>query len=155
MTDNLYEVIELENDLYDIVENHKVGTEEEKNIINKIKRVLVKLNNNELIYLLNNGTIIHNVVDVLMYFKKYKINKKEICENNSYKEELNKLNNFIESVRDAVINEDEYMYVCSKCDVDTTASYLLDHMSNEDIMSLSNASDDWNYKLFLYGNLKA
>ena len=155
MSDNLYDIIEYENDLYDIVENNKIGSDEEKEIISKIKKILVKLNNNELIYLLNNGTIIHTVVDILLYFKKYKINKKELKENNSYKEELNKLNNFIENVRESTINEDEYLYICSKCDVDNIANYLLDHMSNEDIMSLSNASDDWNYKLFLYGNLKA
>ena len=85
MSDNLYDIIEYENDLYDIVENNKIGSDEEKEIISKIKKILVKLNNNELIYLLNNGTIIHTVVDILLYFKKYKINKKELKENNSYK----------------------------------------------------------------------
>ena len=34
------------------------------------------------------------------------------------------------------------MYICSKCDVDNIANYLLDNMTNEDIMSLSNKSDD-------------
>ena len=155
MSDNLYQVIELENEVYDLIENHKINKDEENRIISKLQKKLVKLNNNELLYLLSNGTIIHNLIDVLIYFKKYRINKKELKESNSYKEELNKLNNFIENVRESVLNEDEYMYICSKCDVDNIASYLLDHMSNEDIMSLSNESNDWNYKLFLYGNLKA
>ena len=156
MSDNLYKVLELENDLYELdVENNGKGSAEEKNLIFKLDKKLNKLNNNELIYLLKNGTIIHQVLDVLVYFKKYKINKKELKERKSYKEELDKLNNFIEDIRDSVINEKEYMYICSKCDVDNIANYLLDNMTNEDIMSLSNKSDDWNYKLFLYGNLKA
>ena len=50
--------------------------------------------------------------------------------------------------------EEEYMYICNKCDVDNVASYLLTNMSNEDIMALSWESDDWNYKLFLFENLK-
>ena len=156
MSDNLYKVLELENDLYELdIDNNGIGTDEEKKLISKLDKFLNKLTNNELIYLLNNGTIIHQVLDVLMYFKKYKINKKEIKENKSYKEELNKLNNFIENIRDSVLNEEEYMYICSKCDVDNVANFLLNNMSNEDIMSLSNESNDWNYKLFLYGNLKA
>ena len=155
MSDNLYKVLELENDLYELdVENNGKGSVEEKNLISKLDKKLNKLDNNELIYLLKNGTIIHQVLDILVYFKKYKINKKELKENNSYKEELNKLNSFIEEIKKSVWNEDEYMYICSKCDVDSVANYILNKMSNEDIMSLSNASNDWNYKLFLYGNLK-
>ena len=46
------------------------------------------------------------------------------------------------------------MFICNKCEVDNVASYLLDKMSNEDIMTLSQESDDWNYKLFLFENLK-
>ena len=46
------------------------------------------------------------------------------------------------------------MYICEKTKVDEVADFLLTNMSNEDIMSLSNETDDWNYKLFLYGNLK-
>ena len=156
MSDNLYKVLDLENDLSELYyQNLKLESEQVQNILSKLEKVLGKLNNTELIYLLKNGTIIHQVLDVLIYFKKYKINKKELKENNSYKEEFNKLNKFIEEIRDSVWNEDEYMYICSKCEVDTVASFLLSQMSNEDIMSLSNASDDWNYKLFLYGNLKA
>ena len=47
------------------------------------------------------------------------------------------------------------MFICSKCSVDDTAKYLLKNMSNEDIMELSNETGDWNYKLFLFENLKA
>ena len=156
MSDNLYKIFDLENDLTEMYFfNEDLNSEKGQIIISKMNRYLSKLNNQELIYLLQNGTIIHQVIDILSYFKKYKINKKEIKENNSYKEELNKLNTFIESIRDSVINDDEYMYICSKCDVDNIATFLLKNMSNEDIMSLSNSSDDWNYKLFLYGNLKA
>ena len=156
MSDNLYKILEIENDLIDLYyDNKKIDTDEEKKIISKLDRLLKKLNNMELIYLLKNGTAIHKAIDILIYFKEYKINKKEIKENNSYKEELTKLNRFIDSISDAVWNENEYMYICSKCKVDDVADYLLKNMSNEDIMSLSNDSSDWNYKLFLYGNLKA
>ena len=65
------------------------------------------------------------------------------------------LNNFISLISDSALDETEYMFICSKCDVDNVASYLLSKMSNDDIMKLSKETDDWNYKLFLYGNLKA
>ena len=156
MSDNLYKIINLEDELTELFFNGKRNDDLEViELVSKIERILPKLNNKEILYLLKNGTSIHDVLDIVVYLKKYKINKKELKEENSYKEELKKLNNFIEMVSDSSINENEYMYICMKCDVDQVASYLLSHMTNEDIMSLSNESDDWNYKLFLYGNLKA
>ena len=126
-----------------------------KEIVSKIEKILNKLNNIEILYLLKNNYYLHDYIDVCLYLKKYKINKKEIKENNSYKEELINLNNFISYVSDCSINEEEYMYICNKCEVDNIANYLLSNMSNLEIMELSNESNDWNYKLFLYGNLKS
>ena len=155
MSDNLYKVFELEEELIDNVYNKDNKNDlEEKIIIFKIENLLSKLNNKELLYILKEGTYIHEVIDVAKYFKKYHLNKKELRMDNSYKDELKKLNNFIELINYSSINESEYMYICSKCDVDNVAKYLLSNMSNNDIMKLSNESDDWNYKLFLYGNLK-
>lgn len=155
MSDNLYKVINLDNELSDLLYDEAKNKLDIENITNKIKHLLLKLNNKELLYLLRNGNGIHEVLDVAFYLKKYKINKKELQTDNSYKDELRKLNNFIELINDSSVNESEYMYICSKCDVDNVASYLLSKMTNEDIMILSNETDDWNYKLFLYGNLKA
>lgn len=156
MSDNLYKVIELENEVTDLLLNgYTKETLEVELIINKIEKILSKLNNKELLYILKNGSIIHEFINVSDYLKKYKINKKELKMDNSYKDELKKLNNFIELISESSIDENEYMYICTKCDVDNIASYLLSKMTNEDIMNLSNESDDWNYKLFLYGNLKA
>ena len=70
------------------------------------------------------------------------------------KEAFKKLSYFVERIREASVCEEEYMYICEKTKVDEVADFLLTNMSNEDIMSLSNETDDWNYKLFLYGNLK-
>ncbi len=156
MSDNLYKVIELENNLTDLLlDGYSKDNFEVELIINQFDKILSKLNNKELLYLLKNGNSIHEVVDVANYLKKYKINKKELKLANSYTDELKKLNNFIELISDSSIDENEYMYICTKCDVDNVASYLLSKMSNEDIMKLSSETDDWNYKLFLYGNLKA
>lgn len=156
MSCNLYKILDLENDLTDFFYQGKDKLSiEVQEIVSKMEKLLVKLNNKEILYLLKNGTSIHDVLDIVIYLKKYRINKKEINHDNSYKEELKKLNNFIQMVSDASLNENEYMYICMKCDVDNVANYLLSHMSNEDIMILSQESDDWNYKLFLYGNLKA
>lgn len=156
VSDNLYKVIELENNLTDLLlDGYSKDNFEVELIINQFDKILSKLNNKELLYLLKNGNSIHEVVDVANYLKKYKINKKELKLANSYTDELKKLNNFIELISDSSIDENEYMYICTKCDVDNVASYLLSKMSNEDIMKLSSETDDWNYKLFLYGNLKA
>ena len=155
MSDNLYKIFELENSLTDyLLDGCNKDTFEVKIIIMKMSKILPKLNNKEILYLLKNGSSIHEVIDVIDFLKKYKINKKELKLDNSYSDELKKLNNFIGLISDSSIDENEYMYICTKCDVDNVASYLLSKMSNEDIMKLSNESDDWNYKLFLYGNLK-
>ena len=154
MTDNLYKVFEIENELTDIILKDNNDELEIEKIVSKLKRILSKLNNREILYILKNGSSIHEVIDVLDYLKKYKIDKKELENEKSYKDELIKLNNFIELINDSAYNEQEYYYVCEKCDIDNVASYLLSKMNNEDIMNLSNESDDWNYKLFLYGNLK-
>ena len=156
MSDNLYKILELENSLTDyLLDGCNKDTFEVQIIITKMNKILSKLNNKELLYLFKNGSSIHEVIDISTYLKKYKINKKELKIDNSYSDELKKLNNFIGLISDSSIDENEYMYICTKCDVDNVASYLLSKMSNEDIMKLSEESDDWNYKLFLYGNLKA
>ena len=156
MSDNLYKVIEIDNEITDrLLSGDKLTEEEIKNVVSILEKNISKLNNKEILYLLKNGNSIHDIIDVTKYLKKYKINKKELKIENSYKDELRKLNNFIELINDSSIDENEYMYICSKCDVDNVANFLLSNMSNDDIMRLSNETDDWNYKLFLYGNLKA
>ena len=156
MSDNLLKAIEIDNEITDMLINGLNSKDEiMQRFTLKLSKILEKLNNKEILYLLQNGNGIHEIIDVLNFLKKYKINKKELELDNSYTDELKKLNNFIELINDSSINEDEYMYICSKCDVDNVASFLLSKMSNDDIMKLSNETDDWNYKLFLYGNLKA
>ena len=156
MSDNLLKAIEIDNEITDmLIDGLHSKDEIMQSFTLKLSKILEKLNNKEILYLLQNGNGIHEIIDVLNFLKKYKINKKELELDNSYTDELKKLNNFIELINDSSINEDEYMYICSKCDVDNVASFLLSKMSNDDIMKLSNETDDWNYKLFLYGNLKA
>ena len=155
MSQSLYKILELDNEITDgLLNNKSIDDLDIQKSIMKIKSYLKKIDNREVLYLLKNGNSINEVLDVTEYLNKYKINKKELKENNSYKEELNKLNIFIELISDSSINEEEYMYICNKCGVDEIANYLLSKMTNRDIMELSNESDDWNYKLFLYGNLK-
>ena len=156
MSKELYKILELDNEITELfIQDRKLNDSKIQDIVLNIKRKIIKLNNQEILYLLKNGNGIHEFMDVLDYLKKYKINKKELKENNSYKEELKKLNKFIEIISDSAINDEEYMYICNKCDVDNIANYLLSNMTNSDIMELSNNSDDWNYKLFLFGNLKS
>ena len=155
MSQSLYKILELDNEITDgLLNNKSIDDLDIQKSIMKIKSYLKKIDNREVLYLLKNGNSINEVLDVTEYLNKYKINKKELKENNYYKEELNKLNIFIELISDSSINEEEYMYICNKCGVDEIANYLLSKMTNRDIMELSNESDDWNYKLFLYGNLK-
>jgi len=155
MSDNLYKVLSLENDMIDCLYDNTVDENKLVMLINKINKILPKLSNKEIMYLLQNGSVMHDYTNVLDYLKKYKINKTELKKDNSYKEELRKLNNFLELINDSAYDDNEYKYICRQCDIDNVASYLLSKMSNEDIMMLSNESDDWNYKLFLYGNLKS
>ena len=152
----LNEILKIEDELGYLFEDKElINDNEAKKIGDKLLSLLKKLNNDELLYLLDNVIYIHQVVDITRFFKKYKINKKEIKENNAFKKVFKKLNLFVERVREISLSEEEYMFICSKCSVDDTAKYLLKNMSNEDIMELSNETGDWNYKLFLFENLKA
>lgn len=155
MSENLRKIINLEEKLGLLLEDGIDTTNVKcESIVFSISNLLKKASNDDLIYLLLNGDYIHTVIDITAYFKKYKINKKKIKEENLYKESFKKLSLFVERIRSASICEEEYMYICSRCDVDNVSSYLLTNMKNEDIMSLSQESDDWNYKLFLFENLK-
>ena len=156
MSNTLYRVLEIDNEITSkLLDGYKLTHEEIQIFTIKLEKLLLKLNNNEILYLLKNGNGIHEIIDVVNYLKKYKINKKELMKDNSYTDELKKLNNFVELISDSSINETEYLFICQKCDVDNVANFLLSKMSNNDIMKLSMEIDDWNYKLFLYGNLKA
>jgi len=156
MNNIVYKVLELENSITDLLfQGKNLNNEEIVSLVSEISKLLLKLNNQEILYLLANCSTLHNILDVTDYLKKYKINKKRLQEEKSYKEELKKLNNFVELIRESSLDENEYLYICKKCCIDDIADYLLNNMTNDDIMELSNESDDWNYKLFLYGNLKA
>ena len=155
MSQDYKKVLELEEEVGDLLENN-VKTDDERliNIVEKLKKILKKISNDEILNILSYESPLHFVIQVATYLKKYKINKKELKESKAYKEEFEKLNSFALRVRDIAISEEEYRYICYKCDIDSVAEYLLKNMTNEDIMELSNASDNWDYKLFLYGNLK-
>ena len=155
MSDNLKKILKLEEEIGTMLSEgiDTTDTKLEKKVL-QVSKLLEKIDNNDLLYLFSYASPLHKVIDVTSYFKKVKLNKKELKENNSYKEEFEKLSTFVERIRYVAINEEEYLYICYKCDVDNAASYLLSCMSNEDIMELSNKSTDWDYKLFLFGNLK-
>lgn len=155
MNENLLKVYNLEEKLETLLEKGIDATNIEcEKLVLTISNLLHKLNNDELLELLLNANSLHRVIDVTAYFKKYKINKKKIKSENLYKEAFKKLSSFVERIRYASVCEEEYTYICNKCDVDSISDYLLTNMSNEEIMELSNESDDWNFKLFLFGNLK-
>ena len=151
----MLKIIDLDEKLNIFLEEGLDATDDKcEKLVLEITKLLEKLDNDELLYLMTNVESIHSFIDITSYFKQYKINKKEIKEKNLYQETFKKLNLFVERIRDVSICEEEYMYICQKCAVDDTSNYLLSNMSNEDIMLLSKESDDWNYKLFLFGNLK-
>ena len=155
MSENLDKILKLENKLASFMEDGIDTTDTKcEKVVLQIARLLDKISNHELLYLLNESDCISQVIDITAYFKKYKLNKKEIKENITFIDEFKKLSSFVEEIREKSICEEEYLYICYKCDVDSAASFLLSNMPNEDIMRLANQSDDWNYKLFLFENLK-
>ena len=104
MSDNLYKILSFENDMAEGFYDQK-GDDYLMNLINKINKILPKLSNQEIMYLLKNGDIIHKYTNVLDYLKKYKINKTKLKQEKNYKEELEKLNNFIELVSDSAYDD--------------------------------------------------
>ncbi len=155
MSENLRKILKLEVELEDYLKDGIDTTNVEcEEVVLKISKLLDKIDNTELLEVLNPEYALHEVIDVSAYFKKYKLDKEKLKKENSYLEEFKKLTFFIENLREKAICEEEYLYICFKVDVDSAAAYLLRNMSNEDIMQLANESDDWNYKLFLFENLK-
>ena len=113
MSDNLKKVLILEDKLEEYLENNNLHiytidreSEEYVKIKDELARLINHLNNDELIYLLNNGTLIHDVLDVANYFKRYKVNKKKLKEDNTYKEAFKKLNIFVERICDASLSDE-------------------------------------------------
>ena len=155
MSNEYEKVLKLEKKLEDFVIDGIDTTDVEcEKVVLQISKLLDKINNSELLNLLTIPYALNDFIDVTVYFKKYKLNYKELKENNSYKEEFKKLSLLVEEIREKAISEEEYQFICYKCDVDNTASYLLGKMNNKDIMNLANEADDWSYKLFLFQNLK-
>ena len=145
MSENLRKILKLEVELEDYLKDGIDTTNVEcEKVVLKISKLLDKIDNVELLEVLNPEYALHEVIDVSAYFKKYKLDKVK----------LKKENYYLEDLREKAVCEEEYLYICLKVDVDDTAAYLLRNMSNEDIMMLANESDDWNYKLFLFENLK-
>ena len=96
MSENLKKIIVLEEKLDDYLKDGIDTTDVEcEKVVLEIANLLSSLSNDELIYLLLNSDSIHQVIDVTAYFKKYKINKKKINQENSYKDEFIKLNSFV------------------------------------------------------------
>ena len=83
MSDNLYKILSFENDMAEGFYDQK-GDDYLMNLINKINKILPKLSNQEIMYLLKNGDIIHKYTNVLDYLKKYKINKTKLKQEKNY-----------------------------------------------------------------------
>ena len=151
MSPSYEKILKLETKLEDL----DIDNEDKRDsILLQISNLLDKIDNMELLDLYSEPYVLNSFINIPLYFKKYKLDKKKLKEDNSYKEEFKKVNLLIEELREKSNNEEDYLFLCYKCDVDNVASYLLKNMSNEDIMELANSSDDWNYKLFLFENLK-
>ena len=151
MSSSYKKILKLETELEDL----DIDNEDKRDkILVQISNLLDKIDNMELLDLYSEPYLLNGFINVPLYFKKYKLDKKKLKEDNSYKEEFNKVNLLVEEIREKTNNEQEYLFLCYKCDVDNVASFLLKHMSNEDIMNLANETDDWSYKLFLFENLK-
>ena len=151
MSSSYKKILKLETELEDL----DIDNEDKRDkILVQISNLLDKIDNMELLDLYSEPYLLNGFINVPLYFKKYKLDKKKLKEDNSYKEEFKKVSLLVEEIRDKCDNEEEYLFLCYKCDVDNVASYLLKHMSNEDIMELANETDDWSYKLFLFENLK-
>ena len=151
MSPSYEKILKLETKLEDL----DIDNEDKRDkILLQISNLLDKIDNMELLDLYSEPYILNGFINLPLYFKKYKLDKKKLKEDNSYKEEFKKVSLLVEEIREKCGNEEEYLFLCYKCDVDNVASYLLKHMSNEDVMELANETDDWSYKLFLFENLK-
>ena len=89
MSASYEKILKLETKLEDLV----INNEEDKRdkILLQISNLLDKIDNIELLDLYSEPYALNEFINVPLYFKKYKLDKKKLKEDNSYKEEFKKV----------------------------------------------------------------
>lgn len=128
---------------------------EESNFIDRAMKILSRLSSKNVIELLKRSRYLNNFIDLKKYIKKYPINKNFLKKNSDmYIEEYKKLRNMCLYLSDISLDYSEFQEYMTVLDVDNIELYLLKHMPNDQIYSLSKDTTDWMQKLYYFSYLK-
>lgn len=128
---------------------------EDSGLVDKALKLLSTMNNNDIIESFKRSEYLYRYIDYSRFFKKIRLDKKKLKEENSYLEEYKKLEDLLDLLilksKESIFSTHELM---DSLDFDSAIDYLLTEMSNDDIMELACESTDWEDKLFFYAYLK-
>ena len=140
----------------DGLEDEELNTKfEEKNYINKALKIVHKLSSKNVLELLKRSQYLNSFIDLKKFIKKYPLNKTYLkSHQEEYYEEYKKLRKMCFFLSDIAIDYNEFLDYMRILDTDNVESFLLKHMSNEQIYTLSQETDEWDEKLYYFSFLK-
>lgn len=124
--------------------------------VDKCINILKRMSNNDVLESLKRFEYIRMFVDFKVFLKKYTIDKKKIKEKpENCLIEYDKINNICTTISEISDNKRDFLSYLKILDIDPVIEWLLNHMPNEDLLTLSNRTGDWMEKLYFYSYFKA
>ena len=162
MNEKLNKIMILDQEIMDFIEyNHELSDLEfedkfqEKKYVDKIIKLLQKMNSHDLIEVIKRCRCISNFVDLKKFIKKYPLNKTYLKKNQEmYIEEYRNLQKTCYCLSDISSNVNEFQDYMKLLNVDDTEKYLLTNMPNDQIYNLACSTGMWDEKLYYFSFLK-
>ena len=162
MSENLNKLMHLEQSIIKFIDDNSNIDDptiderfQETHYVDKCINILKRMSNKDVLESLKRFEYIRMFVDFKVFLKKYTINKKEIKENpHNCLLEYDKINNLCLTISEISDNRRDFMDYLKILDVDCVIEWLLRHMPNEDLWSLSKRTTDWVEKLYYYSYFK-
>ena len=127
----------------------------ETHYVDKCINILKRMSNNDVLESLKRFEYIRMFVDFKVFLKKYTINRKVLKERpENCLMEYDKLNRLCSTISEISDNKSDFLSYLKILDVDHTIEWLLKHMPNEDLFTLSTRTGDWAEKLYYYSYFK-
>ena len=128
---------------------------EDSGLVDKALKLLSTMNNNDVIESFKRSEFLFKYIDYSRFFKKIRLDKKRIKEENSYLEEYKRITDLLDILiikcHESICDSNQILDLLG---FDNILDYLLTEMSNDDIMELATSSTDWEDKLYYYAYLK-
>lgn len=163
MSDNLSKLMHLEQMIIKFIDDNQDLTDDniderfaETRCIDKCIGILKRMSNNDILESLKRFEYMRMFIDFKAFLKKYTIDKKRMKEQpEECLNEYDKINKICETISEVSVNRRDFLSYLKILDIDSSVEWLLKHMPNEDLLTLSNRTGDWMEKLYYYSYFKA